>query len=120
MHLKAATTGRPQSVGTFSVVRPRPGTYRPRTFWRYKHVCRAAADSEKESDTKKYDQDYQLRRDVKSVTRTVLEGKPLLQQDRAKVDEEEAKERFFGRLAVLSLGVGDSGTHAAYSECMHR
>ena len=54
------------------------------------------------------------------MARTVLEGKPLLQEDRAKVDEEEAKERFFGRLAVLSLGVGDSGIHAVCSEYMHR
>ncbi len=39
------------------------------------------------------------------MTRTVFEGKPLLQEDRAQVLEEESKERFFGRLAVLSLGV---------------
>ena len=42
------------------------------------------------------------------MTRTVLEGKPLLQDDRAQVIEEEAKERFFGRIAVLSLGVSFS------------
>lgn len=44
------------------------------------------------------------------MTRTVLEGKPLLQEDRAQVFEEEAKERFFGRIAVLSLGVRLSTT----------
>lgn len=66
----------------------------------------AAAKSE-EGSSRKTDDDssYQLRRDLESVTRTVLEGKALLEQDRAAVKEEEAKERFFGRIAVLSLGV---------------
>ena len=83
----------------------RPGQYESR---QYRHLARAAADTEEAADepTKtEPGENYQLRRDFKSVARTVLEGKPLLQKDRVAVEEEEAKERFFGRLAVLSLGV---------------
>ncbi|CAL8466739.1 g6275 [Coccomyxa elongata] len=46
----------------------------------------------------------ELQHDVKSVTRSVLEGKPLLSVERQEVEEQEAKERFVGRLIVLVLG----------------
>ena len=108
MHLQAKRPVRVESTRRLFPVGLRPSTYRPRqrASWLQRHICRAAAESEEESSGQSYDDDFQLRRDVKSVTRTVLEGKPLLQEDRAQVIEEEAKERFFGRLAVLSLGVG--------------
>ena len=79
----------------------------------------AAAKSE-EGSSRKTDDDssYQLRRDLESVTRTVLEGKALLEQDRAAVEEEEAKERFFGRIAVLSLGVSRAQAPHALT-CAH-
>ena len=51
------------------------------------------------------DEDYQLRSDLKSVARTMLEGKPLLREDAQEVQEEMERERFFGRIAVLGLGV---------------
>lgn len=110
MHLQATRVGRAGILGRCFAVRLIPSTHRPRQHasWQQRHICRAAAESEEDISSKSYDDGFQLRRDVKSVTRTVLEGKPLLQEDRAQVIEEEAKERFFGRLAVLSLGVRPS------------
>ena len=52
--------------------------------------------------------DYQLQHNAKSVARSMLEGKPLLSREREEVEEEEAKERFVGRLIVLVLGVSTS------------
>ena len=49
--------------------------------------------------------DYRLQHDAKSVARSMLEGKPLLSREREEVEEEEARERFVGRLIVLVLGV---------------
>ena len=95
----------------------RPGQHEAR---QYRHLARAAADTEEAADEPiKMDsgEDYQLRRDFKSVARTVLEGKPLLQEDRTAVDEEEGKERFFGRLAVLSLGVRHCSQSSSLYEC---
>lgn len=107
MHLKAVTAAHLNPFRQFSAARQRAAVLRPRQveLRQQRHLARAAAESEGDSKRGEDDEDYQLRRDVKSVARTVLEGKPLLQDNKAIVYEEEAKERFFGRLAVLSLGV---------------
>ena len=62
--------------------------------------------------------EYQLQHDVKSVTRSVLEGKPLLSVERQEVEEQEAKERFVGRLIVLVLGVSSSPSKANVSQSL--
>ncbi len=107
MHRQGTQVARAGYLGRCIAVRPTAITQRPRqpAFWQHRHICRAAAESKEEASDESYDDEYQLKRDFKSVTRTVFEGKPLLQEDRAQVLEEESKERFFGRLAVLSLGV---------------
>ena len=61
--------------------------------------------STKEAERPEEDEDYQLRSDLKSVARTMLEGKPLLVEDAQEAQEEMERERFFGRIAVLGLGV---------------
>ena len=61
--------------------------------------------STNEAEQPAEDEDYQLRSDLKSVARTMLEGKPLLREDAQEVQEEMERERFFGRIAVLGLGV---------------
>ncbi len=101
-----------------------PGALRPRhaASKQQRQPSRSATKSEEGSSRKTDDNSsYQLRRDLESVTRTVLEGKALLEQDRAVVEEEEAKERFFGRIAVLSLGVSLAQAHhgliCAQSRC---
>lgn len=115
MHLQGTQVARAGYLGRCFTVRPTPSTHRPRqpSFWQHRHICRAAAESKEDASDESNEEDYQLRRDFKSVTRTVFEGKPLLQEDRAQVLEEESKERFFGRLAVLSLGVRLSLPHTA-------
>lgn len=50
--------------------------------------------------------EYQLKTDIKSIARSMLEGKPLLKKEDEEMRVEEARERFCGRLAVLGLGVG--------------
>lgn len=55
---------------------------------------------------------------MKSVTRSVLEGKPLLSVERQEVEEQEAKERFVGRLIVLVLGVSSSPSKANVSQSL--
>ena len=115
MHLQGTQVARLGYLGRCTAVGLTASTHRPRqpVFRRHRHICRAAADSKEEASDESYDDEYQLRRDFKSVTRTVFEGKPLLQEDRAQVLEEESKERFFGRLAVLSLGVSPPTPHIA-------
>lgn len=71
-----------------------------------------ASEEKVSTDEASSSEDYQLRHDMKSVARSMLEGKPMLSTERQEVEEQEAKERFVGRLMVLVLGVS---FHAAYS-----
>ena len=110
MHLEACAKRCLISRGQCLSVKRQAVVLRPKQYEsrQSRHSARAAADTEEAADEPTRTgpgEDYQLRRDFKSVARTVLEGKPLLQKDRIAVEGEEAKERFFGRLAVLSLGV---------------
>ncbi len=110
MHLEACGNRYLISRGHCLFVRRQAVVLRPKQYEsrQSRHLARAAADTEEAADEPQKTgpgEDYQLRRDFKSVARTVLEGKPLLQKDKTAVEEEEGKERFFGRLAVLSLGV---------------
>lgn len=68
-------------------------------------VVRVGQAETEEQQVPDEDEDYQLRSDLKSVARSMLEGKPLLREDEAEVREEMERERFFGRIAVLGLGV---------------
>lgn len=44
----------------------------------------------------------------------MLEGKPLLSVERQEVEEQEAKERFVGRLIVLVLGVSPRHSQTSF------
>ena len=68
-------------------------------------VVRVGQAETEEQQVPEEDDDYQLRSDLKSVARSMLEGKPLLREDEAEVREEMERERFFGRIAVLGFGV---------------
>jgi hypothetical protein len=69
--------------------------------------------AETEQDAPGEDEEYQLRSDLKSVARTMLEGKPLLREDAKEVQEEMERERFFGRIAVLGLGVRSPSSNSS-------
>ena len=93
----------PQRVSRCAVCRPCTG--RLVSVQARLGVVRVGQADAEEQPKPDEDEDYQLRSDLKSVARSMLEGKPLLREDEAEVREEMERERFFGRIAVLGLGV---------------
>lgn len=69
-----------------------------------KLAARASENTPSTEEVKSTDE-YRLQHDAKSIARSMLEGKSLLSREKEEVEEEEARERFVGRLIVLVLGV---------------